>query len=60
MNHDEEEDKDEEEPFGQPVVVSGGGCGVGVRVCVIGMWDVMGWWPEGPDDHVSLLTSECI
>lgn len=42
------------------VVVSGSGCGVGVRMRVTRMCDIMGWWPEGADDHVSLLTSECI
>lgn len=55
-----EEEEDEEEPSAQQVVVSGSGCGVGVRMRVTRMCVIMGWWPEGSDDHVSLLTSECI
>lgn len=54
------DEEDEEDFCGWLDVVNFGGRGVGIYVHVIWMCDTMGWWPEGADDHVSLLTSECI
>lgn len=45
------------------VVVSETNCGGGEEgyLCACDwMCDTLGWWPEGAEDHVSLLISECI